>query len=122
MDPIDKEVCEEDEERELQVVVEREWGVGRGVVEFAVATDFGEEEGDGKDGHDREGYQGLSNLEPNLILKVLWVGECCVIEDEDVGEGGADEVDQETEDPTRVMSKSPSYRAMVIEDIPSNKV
>ena len=93
VDPVDEEVGEADEERELEVVVEGEGCVRRCVVEVSVAADFKEEKGSGEDGHDGHGDHGLSNFEGDLVLEVFGVGDGGVIEDEYVGEGGAYEVE-----------------------------
>ena len=60
MNPVDAEVREQDEERELDVVVEAaeepgQWvvDVAHVVVDEAVATDFADEPWKGEDGHDR---------------------------------------------------------------------
>ena len=93
VDPVDQKVGEADEDGELEVVVEREGCVRRCVVEFSVAADFKEEEGSGEDGHDGHGDHGLSDFEGDLVLEVFGVGDGGVIEDEEVGEGGAYEVE-----------------------------
>ena len=41
----------------------------------------------------------MSNLEAHLVLEVFGVGEGGVVEDEAVGEGGADEVEDKAEKP-----------------------
>ena len=58
VDPVDAEVGEQKEERELDVVVgaaeepdQRVLDVGGVVVDKAVAAHFGDEEGEGEDGH-----------------------------------------------------------------------
>ena len=60
VDPVDAEIREHQEERELQVVVgaaeepdQRMLDVACVVVDEAVAAHFGDEEGEGEDGHDR---------------------------------------------------------------------
>lgn len=77
MDPVDAEVGEHEEERELDVVVRiskptKEWmfkaGVRRTVVDEGVTSDFSDEEGYGEDGHDRNRLHGLSNFHAHLIL------------------------------------------------------
>lgn len=106
MDPVDEEIGEEDEEGELQVVVGGEGGGGGGVVQLGVAADFGQEEGHGQQGHDGHGGHGLVDFEPDLVLEVFRVLEGCVVEDEDVGRGRADEVDEETEEPGNIGGQS----------------
>lgn len=77
MDPVDAEVGEHEEERELDVVVRiskptKEWmfkaRVRRTVVDEGVTSDFSDEEGYGEDGHDRYRLHGLSNFHAHLIL------------------------------------------------------
>lgn len=99
VDPVDEEVGEEDEEGELEVIVEREGGLSRGVVEEGVAADFGGEEGGGEERHDGHGGVGLSHFEADLVLEEFGVVDCGFVKDEDVGQGGADEVDEEAEEP-----------------------
>ena len=59
--------------------------VGDVVVDEAVAAYFGDEEGDGEDGH--YGYRGhcLLDLHSHLVLEVFRVLEGGFVEDEDVG-------------------------------------
>jgi hypothetical protein len=109
MDPIDAKVGKEEEERELEVVVLREWG-GRGrIVEFGVAAHFSEEERGGQDGHDGHGEHGLSHLQPNLVLEKFRVRESCVVEYEEVGRGCEDEIDDEAEDPMFLLANAAAY-------------
>ena len=53
MDPVDEEVGEEEEERELDEVVQRERGFRGEFVELRVPAYFSHEEGRGEDGHGR---------------------------------------------------------------------
>lgn len=99
VNPVDEEIGEEDKEGELQVVVQGERGLRRRVVEFGVAVDLGDEEGYGQQGHDGHGCVGLFNFEADLVLEEFGVLGGGFVEDEDVGQGGADEVDEEPEDP-----------------------
>ncbi|EER40561.1 predicted protein [Histoplasma capsulatum H143] len=55
VDPVDEEVGEDDEERELEVVVERKGSVFEVVVHFCIPADLEEEDGSCEDGHDWEG-------------------------------------------------------------------
>lgn len=59
VDPVDAEVGEAEEKRELENVVPHARTVGGGIVHLAVSADFSEEEGDCEDGHDGEGLQCL---------------------------------------------------------------
>ena len=47
----------------------------------------------------------MFDLEPDLVAQVFWVGEGCVVEDEDVGKGCAEEVDDGAEEPVSFFSK-----------------
>jgi hypothetical protein len=105
VDPVDAEVGEEDEDGELEVVVQWEGRGGGELVEFGVAADFGEEEWGGEDGHDGHGDHGLFHFEADLVLEVFRVGEGCMVEDEKVGRGRADKVDDEAKDPVAVQYK-----------------
>ena len=99
VDPVDPEVCEEDEEGKLEVVVLGKGGGSRGVVEFGVAAHFGHEEGNGQEGQEGHADHGLLYLEADLVLEVFWVSEGGVVEDEVVGRGGADKVDDQAKCP-----------------------
>lgn len=99
MDPIDAEVGEDEEEGELKVVIVGVWFVCENVVEFAVSADFREEERDGKDRDPGHGADGLFYFHADLILQELRVLEGGFVEDEDVGEGGDDEVNCGAGDP-----------------------
>ena len=105
MDPVDEEIGEADEEGELKDVVEGKRRIGGAIVEFGKPTHFTEEQGCGEDGHDGKGDEGLFDLEPDLVAQVFGVGEGCVVEDEDVGKGCAEEVDDGAEKPVSFFSK-----------------
>jgi len=77
----------------LDDVVERERSVRGRVVKFSIATDFAEEGEGGEDCHERDGSESLLDLEADLVLEVFRMCEGCMIENEDVGEGGAEEID-----------------------------
>lgn len=116
VDPVDAEVGEEDEQRELQPAVmlaeeveERvgeAWG-GDVVVDEAVAADFGDEPGRGEDGHDRNRLHGLLDLKAHLVLEVFGMLEGGLVEDEYVAEGREGAVDDEAEEPGCVVSRCP---------------
>lgn len=99
MDPVDKQIREENEQWELKKVVESEWSVGRSVVEFCITANLKQEEGRGQNCHERHGDHGLANLQPNLMFKILGVGESGVVKDKNVRERGKDEVEHQTEKP-----------------------
>lgn len=109
VNPVDAEVGERQEDRELEPVPgvtedaqDRvgESRVGGGIVDEAVALDFSDEEGDGEDGHDRDGIEGLLDFHPHLVFEVFRVLEGGLVEDENVAErrkGGVDEGAEEPE-------------------------
>lgn len=84
VDPIDEEIGEQDEERELKEIVQAKRGIRRGLIKFRVAAHFTEEKGRCEDGHDGKRFQSLANFEPNLILKIFRMHERCVVENKDV--------------------------------------
>ena len=84
VDPVHKEVGEEDEKGKLQDVVQSEWRFCRRIVQLGISFDFCEEEGHGQDRHQREGLQGLRYLKAHLVLEVLRMRESRVIEDEEI--------------------------------------
>ena len=86
--------------------VERERSVRGRVVKFSIAKDFGEEDGGGEDGHQWDGGEGLLDLLTDLVLEIFRVCEGCMVENEDVGEGGAEEIDDSAEDTTQGSEKS----------------
>lgn len=93
MNPVDEEVGEANEEGKLEDVVKPERGIGRRIVQFGVPLDFTNEKRDGEDGHDWEGAECLLYLQGNLIFEVFRVGKGSMVENEEIGEGSADEVD-----------------------------
>lgn len=99
MDPVDEEVGETDEQGELEDVVQPKRGIGRRIVQFGISLDFANKKGDGKDGHDGKRLECLLDLKGNLVLEVFRVGEGSMVEDEEVGEGGTDEVDDKAKEP-----------------------
>ena len=99
MDEVDAEVGEDEEERELAPVVPGAWAVREGIVELGVAADLGEEQGHGEEGDERHCVDGLADFHADLVFEEFGVFEGCLVEDEDVGEGGDDEVDCCASDP-----------------------
>lgn len=93
VNPVDAKVGEEEEEGDLEPVPPRPGGFVERVVEEAVTPDLGDEEGGGAEGHDGHGFVGLLDFEPDLVLEELGVLKGFLVEDEEVGEGGEDEVD-----------------------------
>lgn len=99
VDPVDEEVGEGNEDGELQIVVPESGPLGGGVEHFGVATHFQHEEGDREDGHYGQRHVSLSNLLTNLVFQILRMVEGGFVKDEDVGEGRADIVDHQAEEP-----------------------
>lgn len=69
------------------------------IVELGVAEDFGGEDGGCEEGHDGHGDVGLLHFEADLMFEEFGVFESRFVVDENVRERGADEVDEEPEDP-----------------------
>lgn len=99
VNPVDEEVGEDEEERELEEVVPQAGALLGDIVELAVAADLEQEEGRRHQGHEGHGLVGVDNLEPDLVLEVLGVVHDALVEDEEEGQGSKDEVDDEAEDP-----------------------
>lgn len=53
MDPVDQEIGEHEEQRELQHVVEHEGCLFEGVVHLSITLDFSKKEWHGQSSHDR---------------------------------------------------------------------
>ena len=104
VDEVDAEVGEADEQGELQHVVPPAGALGRRVVHARVAPHLAREPGHGEDAHDGQRDDRLSDLLGDLVLEVLGVVEGGVVEDEEVGEGGAEEVDDGAEEAGRGFS------------------
>lgn len=99
MYPVYEEIREQDEERNLQNIVEGKRGVCRCVIQLSVTAYLCREERHREDGHDRHGNHGLPYLKPHLVLEVFRVGESGVVEDQEIGERGKDEINDEAEEP-----------------------
>lgn len=95
---VDVKVGEEEEEGDLELVLLWLGGFVECVVEEVVILDFGDEEGGGVEGYDGYGFVGLFDFELDLVFEEFGVFKGFFVEDEEVGEGGEDEVDQEVED------------------------
>ena len=85
VNPVDEEIGEDEEERELKEIVKGEWGIVEGVVEFGVTPDFCKKYGSGDEGHQWHCPHGLLDLETDLVLEVFGVGEGALVKDEDIG-------------------------------------
>lgn len=100
MDPVDAAVGEGDEERVLQVRVPRAvGGFVEGVVELRVAAYLGDEEGRGQRRHDWDGSQRLFDFLADLVAEEFGMVHLGVVEDEVVGDGGAEGVEEDGEEP-----------------------
>ncbi|KAM3073416.1 hypothetical protein ACMFMF_006622 [Clarireedia jacksonii] len=99
VDEVDPKIGEDEEEWELKVVVPGAGAFGGAIVEFGEAAHFGEEEGGGEDGHYWHAVDGLGDLHTDLVFEEFGVFEGGFVEDEDVREGGDEEVDGCTGDP-----------------------
>ena len=99
MYPVDEEVRERDEERELQEIVQLERRFRRIVVEVRISPDFCKEDRGREDGHAGEGDHGLPDLLSDLVLEVFGVREGRAVEDEQVGQGCEHEVNNEAKEP-----------------------
>lgn len=102
VDPVDEEVGEAEEEEVLQDIIRCKRCLFEGVVQLAVSADFEQEEGHGEDGHDWQCADGLLDLEPDLVLEVLWVLEGGFVENKDIGQRREDEVEDYAEDPAQL--------------------
>ena len=97
VNPVNGEVGEKEEEWELKPIVPRSRTVSRSVVHFAIATNFGQEKGNGVDSHDRYGFESLLDFESDLVFEVFGMFEGFSVEDKVVRESGEGEVEEETE-------------------------
>lgn len=99
VNPVDAEVGKKNEERELGPVVPTAGSLLSGVVELAKAANLSEEGDGGAERHDGHGLVSLLHLKPHLVLEKLGVVEGLLVKDENVREGGEDEVVEQSEDP-----------------------
>lgn len=106
VDEVDEAVGEDEEEGELEEVVPGEWRFGGRVVEFGVAAYFGEEEGCSEEGHVGHGVNSLCDFHADLVFEEFGVLEGGFVEDEDVGEGCDDEVEEGAGEPRIVSTRT----------------
>ena len=85
MDPVYEEVSEDNEERKLDYVVERERRLGRGIVEFCITLHLSDEKWNGENGHEWKSIARLLDLESHLVLQIFWMRESGVVKDEEIG-------------------------------------
>ena len=84
VDPVDEEIGEEDEERELQDAVVREGLIGDGIVELGIASNLQDEERRCQKSHRGHGAHGLLHFHGNLVLEELGMVVSRLVPDEDV--------------------------------------
>lgn len=108
VNPVDEEVGEKDEEGELKPVVERKWCFRGSVVQFGPPSNFGQHTGRGEDCHNRHGFVGLDDFEAHLILQVFWMIYGGFVKDKNVGESGANEIQQKSEYPACLVNGRPT--------------
>lgn len=82
MSPVDAKVGKKKEEWELKEVIPQAGSIFGGVVQFAVASNFEEEEGRCDDGHDWHGLVGCNDLHADLIFNESRVLKGALVEDE----------------------------------------
>jgi hypothetical protein len=82
VNPVDAEITEDNKGGKLEDIPPEARTFFGGVVELAVATDFGEEDWGVQDGHDWHRLVGLLDFKPNLVLDVLRVVQGALVEDE----------------------------------------
>lgn len=105
VDPVDGRVGEEEEERELQVVVPESRALVYGIVQLRVSADLEQEPGYGEDGHDGEGDVGLFHLLLDLVFEVSWVVEGGLVKDEVVRGACENVVDEYAKEPTGLLGE-----------------
>jgi hypothetical protein len=81
VDPINTTVGKEQEKGELDDIVPQSGSLLCCVVEFTKASNFKEKKWCRTDRHERHGFVGLFDLEPNLILDKFWVVEGTFVKD-----------------------------------------
>lgn len=93
MDPVYEEVRKGDEEGELEEIVQGERGAGRSFVELREPTNFGDKERNREHSHAWKRSEGLLDFLGDLVFKVFGMGEGRVVEYEQIGHRGAQEID-----------------------------
>lgn len=99
VNPVYQEVGEEDEDRELKVVVEWERSVTKPVVELGIALDLQSEESGGEKRHEWHGCVCLLDLLFDLVLEVLRVVEGGLVKHEHVRQRRTQEIEDDTKEP-----------------------
>lgn len=99
VDPVDAEVGEDDEERELEECVEGEGGVCGEVVELGVVAHLCDEERRRQRGHDWDRAVRLLLFELDLVAQEFGVLHGVLVEDEVEGDCCCQVVEDEGEEP-----------------------
>lgn len=89
---VNEAIRKEQEERVLKEIVPH-WHSVEFEIKLRVTSDLEEEEGCCEDSHDWESFQRACDLLPDLVLQELWVVKGTLVENEDVGEDGAQKVE-----------------------------
>ena len=101
VNPVDAKIGERDEQRELYKAVAPERLIRERVIEFGVTTNFRDQERRSEERHNGHRLHGLLDFHGNLVLEKFRVMDGRLVPDKDVGEGGANEVCDQTENPLR---------------------
>jgi hypothetical protein len=99
VNPVNAEVCKDEEEGVLCPGVPICRTFVCCIVQLRVAAHFSQEPGHGQNCHYWEGDVGLLHLELDLVLEVSRVVECRLVKNEKVGESGEKEVHNYTKEP-----------------------
>jgi hypothetical protein len=102
VDVVDEKIGKHEEKGELGNVVPPSRALIYGIVYLGVAANLEQKERGGQNGHYGKGDVGLAHLKTDLVLEISRVVEGGFVENEDVGEGSKEVVDNETEEPGRV--------------------
>lgn len=99
VDPVDAEIGERDEERKLNDAIAPERLIRERVIEFGVTTNLRDQERRSEERHDGHRLHGLLDFHGNLVLEELRVMDGRLVPDKNVGEGGANKICDQTENP-----------------------
>lgn len=102
MYPVNEEVGEENEERDLEIAIpgSRSSLDACDIIQLRVPADFGQEEWGSEDGHYRQGGGRLHHLLSHLIFQEFRVIKGCFIEEEHVRQRRAYKINENTEYPS----------------------
>lgn len=99
MDEVDAKIGEEEEQWNLRPVVPNTGALGCRIIQLAVAQHFRQEKWRCKDGHYGERDGCLGYFHADLILEEFGMFHAVFVEDENIGEGGENEVHDKSENP-----------------------